>query len=120
MKFDIPTQDDIIWCLQTVFDPDFPLIDIWTMGLIYDIKINWYELPDQIDDELISFASAWVIDVDMTLTTPNCPAADILPVMAKNSITALYPEYDVNINLAWEPMRTIDMLKDEDLKRMFE
>lgn len=120
MKFELPTQEDIIWCLQTVFDPEFPLIDIRTMGLIYDIKINWYDLPEQDDDEPVSYTSAWSIVIDMTLTTPNCPAADILPVMTKNSITSVYPEYDVDINMVWEPTWTIDMLKDEDLKRMFE
>lgn len=120
MRFELPTQEDIIWCLQTVFDPEFPLIDIWTMGLIYDIKINWYNIWDQDIDELVSFTSAWVIDIDMTLTTPNCPAADILPVMARNSITSIYPEYDVRINMVRDPTWTIDMLKDEDLKRMFE
>ena len=56
----------------------------------------------------------------MTLTTPNCPAADYLPLMAKNSITSVYPEFDVHINMVRDPTWTIDMLKDEDLKRMFE
>lgn len=120
MKFELPTQDDIVWCLQTVFDPEFPLIDIWTMGLIYDIKIIWYDILDQEDDEPVSYKSAWSIDVDMTLTTPNCPAADYLPLMAKNSITSVYPEFDVHINMVRDPTWTIDMLKDEDLKRMFE
>ena len=120
MKFDHPTKEDIISCLQTVFDPDFPLIDIWTMGLIYNIKISWYDMGNQDDDEPVSFVSAWSVEVDMTLTTPNCPAADILPAMARNSITSLYPEYDVHINMVRDPIWTIDMLKDEDLKRMFE
>lgn len=115
----IPTQEDIISCLQTVFDPDFPFVDIWSMWLIYDIKIEAND-PSINTDQFSSYQPAGTIDIDMTLTTPNCPAADYLPLMAKNSITSVYPEYEVTIHMVWEPTWTIDMLKDEDLKRMFE
>jgi metal-sulfur cluster biosynthetic enzyme len=45
--------------IQTVFDPEFPLIDIWTMGLIYDVQAN--EETQQ-------------VDITMTYTTPACPS----------------------------------------------
>jgi metal-sulfur cluster biosynthetic enzyme len=56
----------------------------------------------------------------MTLTTPACPAADYLPEQAKNSVQIMYPEFEVILNLVREPTWTIAMIKDEDLKRMFE
>jgi metal-sulfur cluster biosynthetic enzyme len=56
----------------------------------------------------------------MTLTTPACPAADYLPEQAKNSVQIMYPEFDVILNLVWEPTWTIAMIQDDDLKRMFE
>ena len=56
----------------------------------------------------------------MTFTTPACPAIDILPESIKNAINRAYPTYQVNLNTVRDPLWTIDMLKDEDLKKMFE
>jgi metal-sulfur cluster biosynthetic enzyme len=91
--------------IQTVYDPDFPLIDIWTMGLIYDIK------PDMQNDG---------VDITMTYTTPACPSGETMKEMMINAIQERFPDFMVNIDVTFEPMRTIDMIKDEDLKRMFE
>ncbi len=91
--------------IQTVFDPEFPLIDIRTMGLIYDVKAN--EETQQ-------------VDITMTYTTPACPSWDQMQEMMHTAIYDKYPEALINIEVVFEPMRTIDMMKDEDLKRMFE
>ncbi len=107
----MPTKQDIIEILMTVFDPEFPLIDIRTMGLIYEIEI----LPTPQDENY-----EWYIDIDMTFTTPACPAIDILPANITNAIWRKYPSYKVDITTVRDPLRTINMLKDEDLKRMFE
>ena len=98
----LPSRDDIIERIMTVYDPEFPLIDIWTMGLIYEIVI-----------------SDWSIVITMTLTTPNCPAADYIPMATKNAIIDRYPEYEVSTHMTFEPMRTVDMMLDEDLKKLF-
>jgi len=133
----LPTQEWVIDALKTVFDPEFPLVDIWTMGLIYNIKIEDIDQnnrdisPDNLDDTIsddgerddewfVSYQSQGTITIDMTLTTPACPAADYLPEQAKNSVQIMYPEFDVILNLVWEPTWTIAMIQDEDLKRMFE
>jgi len=91
--------------IQTVYDPEFPLIDIWTMWLIYEIT------PDEEND---------VVDILMTYTTPACPSWDLMQEMMINAIQDRWPHRWVNIDITFEPMRTIDMMKDEDLKRMFE
>lgn len=148
-----PTIQWVIDCIKTVFDPEFPLVDIRTMGLIYDIKImtlqgevvssmnqdaqlsSWsdqlwdgdddrvYEIRwiwERDDEWFVSYNSLWLIVIDMTLTTPACPAADYLPEQAKNSVQVMYPEYEVTIVMVRDPTWTIEMIKDEDLKRMFE
>lgn len=60
------------------------------------------------------------IIIDMTLTTPACPAADYLPNAARESVQIMYPNYEVILNLVREPTWTVAMIKDEDLKKMFE
>jgi metal-sulfur cluster biosynthetic enzyme len=91
--------------LQTVFDPEFPVIDIYTLGLIYDVSIS---------------DKNQVIHVLMTFTTPACPMGDMIEQMVKNAITDVYPGREVDVEITFEPMRTPKMIKDEDLQRMFE
>lgn len=89
--------------LKTVYDPEFPLIDIFTLGLIYDIQIK---------DKCINIL--------MTFTTPYCPMADMLKEMITNSINEILPDYKVVLEITFDPMWTIEKIKDTDLKRMFE
>lgn len=89
--------------LKTVYDPEFPLIDIFTLGLIYDIKIKGKD-----------------INILMTFTTPYCPMADMLKEMITNGINEILPDYKVILEVTFDPMWTIEKIKDPDLKRMFE
>jgi len=89
--------------LKTVYDPEFPLIDIFTLGLIYDIQIK--------DKN---------IEILMTFTTPYCPMEDMLKEMVKNAINEILPDYEVILTITFDPMWTIEKIKDPDLKRMFE
>ncbi len=98
-------KETIITQLQWVYDPEFPLIDIWTMGLIYEITID--------EDENS-------IHVLMTLTSPSCPAGDIIEQMIRNAIISVYPEYMLEIEITFDPAWNYEMMKDDDLKRMFE
>lgn len=91
--------------LMTVYDPEFPVIDIWTLGLIYNITIDD-------DDSLISIL--------MTFTTPACPMGDMIEQMTKNAILDVYPGRAVETEITFDPMRSPKMIKDEDLQRMFE
>ncbi|MDR2540811.1 MAG: metal-sulfur cluster assembly factor [Candidatus Peribacteria bacterium] len=98
-------QDDIIEKLKTVYDPEFPLVDIFTMGLIYDVKV----------DEEVK-----VCVITMTFTTPACPMADLLMEMVRNAVLEAVPTREVDVTVSFEPMWTPKMIKDEDLQRMFE
>jgi len=91
--------------LKTVYDPEFPVIDIFTLGLIYDIRL------DQAKKE---------VTVLMTFTTPACPMAEQLQEMVKNAVNDVLPDWSVAIEITFQPMWTLDMIKDPDLKRMFE
>ncbi len=96
---------DIEQQLQTVYDPEFPVIDIFTLGLIYDISI---------DDK------NQAIHILMTFTTPACPMGDMIEQMVKNAIMEIYPCWDIIIEITFDPLRSPKMIKDEDLQRMFD
>jgi FeS assembly SUF system protein len=87
---------EIVAALKTVFDPEIPA-DIYELGLIYKVEIN---------DER-------AVDVTMTLTTPNCPAAGELPTQVENAIASVPGVGVVNINLVWEPAWSPDRMSDE-------
>jgi len=96
------TKEDIIDILKTVYDPEVPILDIYSMGLIYEIWIK---------EDMVTLL--------MTLTSPACPMADMILEMAKNAITEKYPETEVIINLTFEPAWEPKMIKDEDIREMF-
>jgi metal-sulfur cluster biosynthetic enzyme len=91
--------------LQTIFDPEFPIVDIRTMGLIYDIRI----------DEKLKH-----VHIVITFTTPACPAGDQILEQVKQVIEQNAPDHSSEIELTFEPMRNLDMIKDPDLRRMFD
>src|SRR5262249_20788223 len=87
---------DTVAALKPVFDPEIPA-DIYELGLIYKVDIN---------DER-------AVDVTMTLTTPNCPAAGELPTMVENAVASVPGVGTVSINLVWEPAWSPDRMSDE-------
>jgi FeS assembly SUF system protein len=87
---------EIVAALKTVFDPEIPA-DIYELGLIYKVDIK--------DDR--------AVDVMMTLTTPNCPAAGELPTMVENAVASVPGVGVVNVNLVWDPAWTPDRMSDE-------
>ena len=56
----------------------------------------------------------------MTYTTPSCPEGELIQQMIKNSISDKLPTYATNIEITFDPQRSLDMIKDQDLRRMFE
>ena len=87
---------DIVAALKTVFDPEIPA-DIYELGLIYKVELK--------DDRSV--------DLVMTLTTPNCPAAGELPQMVENAVASVPGVGVVNVNLVWDPAWTPDRMSDE-------
>ena len=79
------TKEKIIEVLKTIFDPEIP-VDIWELGLIYDIDIKG-------DD----------VSILMTVTAPNCPIAETLPVDVRNALSAIEGIGNVVVNLTFDP-----------------
>ncbi|WP_371421646.1 SUF system Fe-S cluster assembly protein [Tardiphaga sp.] len=87
---------EIVAALKTVFDPEIPA-DIYELGLIYKVDIK--------DDRSVQ--------VEMTLTTPNCPAAEELPTMVENAVASVPGVGLVKVDIVWEPTWTPDRMTDE-------
>lgn len=87
---------EIVAALKTVFDPEIPA-DIYELGLIYKVDIK--------DDRSV--------DIEMTLTTPNCPAAAELPTMVENAVASVAGIGIVNVSIVWEPAWTLERMSDE-------
>ena len=87
---------DIVAALKTVYDPEIPA-DIYELGLIYKVDIK--------DDR--------AVDVDMTLTTPNCPAAAELPMMVENAVASVQGVGPVNVQIVWDPPWDPSRMTDE-------
>ncbi len=89
-------EEQVVEMLRTVYDPEIP-VDIYSLGLIYNI-----DLADNGD-----------LNVDMTLTAPNCPAADFLMEDARIKLESIDGVNNVNINLVFEPEWNQDMMSEE-------
>jgi FeS assembly SUF system protein len=88
--------DDIIAGLKTVYDPEIPA-DIYELGLIYRIDIA--------DDRAVT--------IDMTLTTPNCPSAQELPIMVENAVASVPGVGETKVNVVWDPPWDQSRMSDE-------
>ncbi len=88
--------DDIIAALKTVYDPEIPC-DIYELGLIYKVDVA--------DDRSVA--------IEMTLTTPNCPSAQELPMMVENAVACVSGVRDVKVNVVWDPPWDVSRMSDE-------
>lgn len=85
----------IIDVLKTIYDPEIP-VNIYDLGLIYTINID--------DQNYVS--------IGMTLTSPNCPVAESLPIEVRNKINALEDVEYVKVEILWEPPWNMDMMSE--------
>jgi FeS assembly SUF system protein len=88
--------DDIVAALKTVYDPEIPA-DIYELGLIYKIDIG--------DDRGVK--------VDMSLTSPNCPAAQELPIMVENAVSSVPGVKETKVEVVWDPPWDPSRMSDE-------
>ena len=88
--------DDIVQALKTVYDPEIPA-DIYELGLIYRVDIA--------DDRSTA--------VDMTLTTPNCPSAQELPIMVEDAVSSVPGVGPVTVKVVWDPPWDVSRMSDE-------
>ena len=88
--------EKIITTIKTIFDPEIP-VDIYELGLIYDIMVN-----ENFDVKIL-----------MTLTTPNCPVAETLPVDVEEKVKTVQGVKDVEVEITFEPPWSQDLMSDE-------
>jgi FeS assembly SUF system protein len=88
--------EKIVKVLKTVFDPEIP-VDIYELGLIYDVMIN--EDRD--------------VKILMTLTTPNCPVAESLPLDVENKVKSMKEVNDAEVEITFDPPWSQDLMSDE-------
>ncbi|MEA1787509.1 SUF system Fe-S cluster assembly protein [Arenibacter sp. GZD96] len=95
----IDTQElgeKIVQVLKTIYDPEIP-VDIYELGLIYDVLVNE-------DNE---------VKILMTLTSPNCPVAETLPVEVEEKIKSIDVLKDVEVEITFDPPWTQDLMSEE-------
>jgi|TARA_B100001142_G_scaffold47100_1_gene43787 FeS assembly SUF system protein len=88
--------EKIVMVLKTIFDPEIP-VDIYELGLIYDVMIN--EDRD--------------VKILMTLTTPNCPVAESLPLDVENKVKSMEEVNDAEVEITFDPPWSQDLMSDE-------
>ena len=89
-------KDKIILEIKKIYDPEIP-VNIYELGLIYKIDIQDTKKK---------------VNIEMTLTSPNCPVAESLPKMVKNNILKLDGVDDVDLKLVWDPPWTKDKMSE--------
>ena len=88
--------EEIIKEICRIYDPEIP-VNIYELGLIYDVKIS--------DDNDVM--------IEMTLTSPNCPVAESLPLEVEEKVGEINEINDVKVNIVFEPPWTKEMMSEE-------
>ena len=95
----IDTQDlgeKIVRVLKTIYDPEIP-VDIYELGLIYDVFVN----------------EDYDVKILMTLTSPNCPVAESLPVEVEEKVKSIDELKDVEVEITFDPPWTQELMNEE-------
>lgn len=92
----IELEEKIVEMIKTVYDPEIP-VNIYDLGLIYRIEVK--------DDNSV--------EIDMTLTAPNCPAADFMMEDVRMKVEGIEGIGAVNLNLVFEPEWSQDLMTEE-------
>lgn len=79
-------EAEVIEALRTCFDPEIP-VNIYEMGLIYAVKVD----------------GTGQVEIQMTLTSPHCPAAQSIPAEVEGKVREISGVSDVKIDIVWEP-----------------
>ncbi|MBT5246617.1 MAG: SUF system Fe-S cluster assembly protein [Flavobacteriaceae bacterium] len=88
--------DKIISVIKTIYDPEIP-VNIYELGLIYDVMVN-----ENFDVKIL-----------MTLTSPNCPVAETLPVDVENKVKTIKGIKSAEVEITFDPPWTQDLMSEE-------
>ena len=88
--------DKIVKVIKTIFDPEIP-VDIYELGLIYDVFVN----------------EDYDVKILMTLTTPNCPVAETLPLEVEEKVKSINEVKDAEVEITFDPPWNQDLMSEE-------
>ncbi len=88
--------EKIVRVIKTIFDPEIP-VDIYELGLIYDVFVN----------------EDYEVKILMTLTTPNCPVAETLPLEVEEKVKSIDAVKDAEVEITFDPPWTQDLMSEE-------
>ncbi len=88
--------EKIVKVIKTIYDPEIP-VDIYELGLVYDVFVNE-------DND---------VKILMTLTSPNCPVAETLPVEVEEKVKSVNAVNDAEVEITFDPPWTKDLMSDE-------
>ena len=100
------TEERVVEMLKTVYDPEIP-VNVYDLGLIYRIEV------EKASEEATEEEGPFTLEVDMTLTAPNCPAADYIVEDVQQKLETVKGLEKVNVNLVFEPEWDKDMMTEE-------
>jgi FeS assembly SUF system protein len=92
----IELENEIVTVLKSIYDPEIP-VDVFELGLIYEIRIS----------------DSKEVDIDMTLTSPNCPVAESLPKEVEDKVKAMEVITDCRVHIVFDPPWDKDMMSEE-------
>lgn len=88
--------EKIVRVIKTIFDPEIP-VDIYELGLIYDVMVN----------------EDYEVKILMTLTTPNCPVAETLPLEVEEKVKSINEVKDAEVEITFDPPWSQDLMSEE-------
>jgi len=88
--------EKIVRVIKTIFDPEIP-VDIYELGLIYDVFVN-----EDLEVKIL-----------MTLTTPNCPVAETLPVEVEEKVMSINEVKSASVEITFDPPWSKELMSDE-------
>ena len=94
--YPLMVEAEILEALREVYDPEIP-VNIYDLGLIYDVNVD----------------EDGVVEIEMTLTSPACPVAGILPGQVEQKVREVSGVADVSVELVWEPAWSMDRMSEE-------
>ncbi len=92
----VKIENKIVEMLKTIYDPEIP-VDIFELGLIYEVRID----------------EDYQVEIDMTLTSPNCPVAETLPKEVEDKVASVEHVKSAKVNIVFDPPWDKDMMSEE-------
>jgi FeS assembly SUF system protein len=92
----IELENKIVTVLKSIYDPEIP-VDVYELGLIYEVKID----------------TDGTVQIDMTLTSPNCPVAETMPKEVEDKVAAIEGVNSCQVNIVFDPPWDKDMMSEE-------